>query len=36
MNEVLVDTNVLIYAMDKSSIFNKASTQLLSDPNYIL
>jgi predicted nucleic acid-binding protein len=36
MNEIVVDTNVLIYALDKSSIFNKASTQLLSDPNSIL
>ncbi len=36
MNKILVDTNVFIYALDKISIYNKQSSQILTSPNNIL
>lgn len=34
--KVLIDTNVLLYAMDKSSAFNKISVEILENTNYEL
>jgi predicted nucleic acid-binding protein len=36
MNEVLIDTNVFIYALDKDSIYHQQSSQILSSSNNIL
>ena len=36
MNEILVDTNVFIYALDKKSIYNQQTIKLLNSPNNTL
>ena len=36
MNEVLIDTNVFIYALDKDSIYHQQSSQILTSSNNIL
>jgi len=36
MNRILVDTNVLIYSIDKDSKFNSRAIDLLTNPNYDL
>ena len=36
MSKILVDTNVLIYSLDKNSRYHLASISLLSNPNYSL
>ncbi len=36
MNNVLVDTNVLVYAIDEDSIFHERSQKLLLDSDHIL
>ena len=32
MNKVLIDTNILIYAIDEDSVFFSSAQTLLSDP----
>ena len=36
MNEILIDTNVFIYALDKTSIYNKQSEEILTNNNLTL
>lgn len=36
MSEVLIDTNVFIYALDKDSIYHQQSSQILTSSNNIL
>lgn len=36
MSEVLVDTNIFIYALDKNSLYNKQSEHILSNANITL
>ena len=36
MNEVLVDTNVFVYALDKTSIYNKQAEEILTNDNLTL
>ena len=31
MNEILVDTNIFIYALDKTSVYNKQTEKILTD-----
>lgn len=36
MIDVLIDTNLLIYAMDKTSIHHESASHILLDPNHNL
>ncbi len=36
MNKLLIDTNILVYAIDKDSKYNSRAIELLNDPKYDL
>lgn len=36
MNDILIDTNVFIYALDKNSIYNQPSSQILTSLTNVL
>ena len=36
MNRILIDTNVLVYSIDKDSKFNSRALELLTNTNYDL
>jgi predicted nucleic acid-binding protein len=33
MNKILLDTNILIYALDKTSVFHQKASQIMQDEN---